>query len=362
MNENIGAALMQQQQQAAPVETNPILAILAKTKNDPEFAKALQVAGLQLLNSGKNESTIRSFARAASAGLSTYDLAKERTAKGKEEAEEKSYKRGMDERRTKAEEKRFAVANEADRRQFIRGEANAKADQANRDRAHELDKQRLGIERGRASKETKPTESEQELKMAMQQITNAYMQEGAAPPVGPALYFEAQQYIQALKQKAQPPTGGINAAAALTSATNAATGRETPEELAAVAQRYQQLLPPTAPAQVDPLDAVKQKARAARPPINPQFGPLAGTEPSSPFGPPGGGPPVEEAPPQMAPQAPVINRSPELATIKLRPEGNVTYIVTGVTPTGEYEVTAYRAGTPVASKLVSDMDLRSRLQ
>ena len=188
-----------------PAGMNPLQAFLYRAKNDPNFARALQVGGLALLNSGKDESTIRSFARAGMQGMQTMQQGREREQATATQAEDKTWKRQQEERRTAAKEKRTADQVEANRREIelrlkdLEGNDAARKSEAEY-RLKSLANQELELKL-RRQQEGKSTAADREA----DQYSNYVKEEAAKRGVQ---LTEANAYILGQKYKKELEAGG----------------------------------------------------------------------------------------------------------------------------------------------------------
>jgi hypothetical protein len=192
---------------------NPLQAFLYKARNDPNFARALQVGGLALLNSGKDESTIRSFARAAGQGMQTLDQGRQRDQEQQTAAADKKWKMEQEERRTKAEEKRTAVAAEAVRREMILRMKDLEGNNAQRKvdaeyKLKSLANQELEL-RLRRAESGKTTAADREMDQYVQYVKQEAARQGVNLSE-PDAFIKAVKYRERLKS-GSAPSKGLNA-------------------------------------------------------------------------------------------------------------------------------------------------------
>ena len=244
----------------APQGFHPIQAILQRARTDPNFARALQVAGLNLLNSGRDESTVRSFARAAQSGLSTYEQSKAAGTATARAASDETYKRSMEKRKQDAQDKADAIAAESARRTFI-GQEDARKRAAEAAKRDDIYRAR-SLEIQGAAKTNPNQEVSIEQQMAMRAVANLYKREGVPIPPVEDLFIAGQELLSGNKRAAEGNTGGIPITAALQASANTAATGATPEEIAQGAKNLQSQFPETQA--LTPVQRIMQRIQEAK--------------------------------------------------------------------------------------------------
>lgn len=199
-----------------PQGLNPIQAILYRAKNDPNFARALQVMSINLLSSEKQGGVLRNYAQAAGAGLSSIEQARAQERAQATQQSSEAWKRQQEERRTKAAETNVDITREGSRRTFIGQEAQRASNEKNAQRAHEIDLKRLAIDQAKAAQDRKAAGKETEADRLNKLFIDVVSERAARDGISLSetdknlLAYELQQDYKNSKETSVNPAGFVN--------------------------------------------------------------------------------------------------------------------------------------------------------
>lgn len=193
-----------------PKELSKFQAFMQRVKNDPDLSRAFQVAGLSLLGSSREEGTIPSFARAGLTGLQTLEQRRAQRGAAEAAAEDRDFKRGQEERRTKAQERKVEVAAEKARRDIILKLADLKSSDQARKQQADIDLRKLALEQEKARaerlKEGKETQADRDLNRWIQVVEERAAENGVELTPSEKFVFAVEMQNEA-KEKV---SSGVN--------------------------------------------------------------------------------------------------------------------------------------------------------